>query len=114
MLVKSNELPKIEKQITATICWMDSKQLLPGSKYLVQHNTNRVLSKIDAIKNVVSTEYTGVHDANNKLALNEIGEVSIKLSKPIYFDAYKDNKSNGSFILIDTQSNTTAGVGFIN
>ena len=114
MLVKSNELPKIEKQITATICWMDSKQLQPGAKYMVQHNTNKVLSKIDAIKNVVSTEYTGVHDANNKLALNEIGEVSIKLSKPIYFDAYKDNKANGSFILIDTQSNTTAGVGFIN
>lgn len=114
MLVKSNELPKIEKQITATVCWMDSKQLQPGSKYIVQHNTNKVLSKIDAIRNVVSTEYTGVHDANNKLALNEIGEVSIKLSKPIYFDAYKDNKSNGSFILIDTQSNTTAGVGFIN
>ncbi|MEB8330114.1 GTP-binding protein [Flavobacteriaceae bacterium KMM 6897] len=114
MLVKSNELPKIEKQITATVCWMDNKQLQPGSKYMVQHNTNKVLSKIDAIRNVVSTEYTGVHDANNKLALNEIGEVSIKLSKPIYFDAYKDNKSNGSFILIDTQSNTTAGVGFIN
>ncbi|MFT6836789.1 MAG: sulfate adenylyltransferase subunit 1 [Sediminicola sp.] len=114
MLVKSNELPKIEKQITATVCWMDSKQLQPGSKYMVQHNTNKVLSKIDAIRNVVSTEYTGVHDANHKLALNEIGEVSIKLSKPIYFDAYKDNKSNGSFILIDTQSNTTAGVGFIN
>ncbi|MEJ1222591.1 sulfate adenylyltransferase subunit 1 [Sediminicola sp. 1XM1-17] len=114
MLVKSNELPKIEKQITATVCWMDGKQLLPGTKYLVQHNTNKVLSKIDAIKNVVSTDYTGVADANNKLALNEIGEVSIKLSRPIYFDAYKDNKSNGSFILIDTQSNTTAGVGFIN
>ncbi|ALM08992.1 sulfate adenylyltransferase [Sediminicola sp. YIK13] len=114
MLVKSKELPKIEKQITATVCWMDSKQLQPGAKYMVQHNTNKVLSKIDAIKNVVSTEYTGVHDANNKLALNEIGEVSIKLSKPIYFDAYKDNKANGSFILIDTQSNTTAGVGFIN
>ncbi len=114
MLVKSNELPKIEKQITATVCWMDNKQLQPGTKYMVQHNTNKVLSKIDAIRNVVSTEYTGVHDANNKLALNEIGEVSIKLSKPIYFDAYKDNKSNGSFILIDTQSNTTAGVGFIN
>ena len=114
MLVKSNELPKIDKQISATVCWMDSKQLQPGTKYLVQHNTNKVLSKIDAINNVVSTEYTGVHDANNKLALNEIGEVIIKLSRPIYFDAYKDNKSNGSFILIDTQSNTTAGVGFIN
>jgi sulfate adenylyltransferase subunit 1 len=39
--------------------------------------------------------------------------VTIKLSKPLYFDAYSENKSNGAFILIDTATNTTAGVGFI-
>jgi sulfate adenylyltransferase subunit 1 (EFTu-like GTPase family) len=38
---------------------------------------------------------------------NEIGEVNIKLSKAIYFDAYNDNKSNGAFILIDAATNTT-------
>ena len=114
MLVKTDELPKIEKQINATVCWMDSKQLRPGAKYIVQHNSNKVLSKIDAIKNIVSTDYTGLVDSNNKLALNDIGEVDIKLSKPLFFDSYKDNKYNGAFILIDTQTNTTAGVGFIN
>ncbi|MEE9363001.1 MAG: GTP-binding protein [Cellulophaga sp.] len=114
MLVKSKELPKIEKQITATVCWMDSKQLQPGAKYIVQHNTNKVLSKIDVIKNIVSPDYTGVIEANNRLALNDIGEVSIKLSKPLFYDSYKDNKYNGAFILIDAQTNATAGIGFIN
>jgi len=114
MLVKANELPRIEKVINATVCWMDNKQLQPGAKYIVQHNTNAVLSKIETIKNVVATDYSGTINANNKLALNEIGEVSIKLSKPIYYDAYENNKSNGTFILIDEQTNVTAGVGFIN
>lgn len=114
MLVKTDELPKIEKQVTATVCWMDSKNLVPGTKYIVQHNTNRVLSKIDSINSVIATDYTGEQENNNKLSLNEIGEVSIKLSKPIYFDSYNDNKSNGAFILIDAQTNTTAGAGFIN
>jgi sulfate adenylyltransferase subunit 1 len=41
------------------------------------------------------------------------GEVNIKLSKALYFDAYNDNKSNGAFILIDAATNTTAGAGFI-
>lgn len=113
MLVKTDELPKIEKQVTATVCWMDSKNLVPGTKYIVQHNTNRVLSKIDSINSVIATDYTGEQENNNKLSLNEIGEVSIKLSKPIYFDSYNDNKSNGAFILIDAQTNTTAGAGFI-
>ncbi|MBK0370630.1 sulfate adenylyltransferase subunit 1 [Flavobacterium agrisoli] len=112
MIVKSNELPTIEKDINTTVCWMDSKKLVPGTKYLVQHNTNRILAKVDAIKSVIATDYSGSKEAN-QLAINEIGEVTIKLSKPLYFDAYDKNKSNGAFILIDTSTNTTAGVGFI-
>ncbi|CAN1573995.1 CysN GTPases - Sulfate adenylate transferase subunit 1 [Flavobacteriaceae bacterium] len=112
MIVKSNELPRIEKDITTTVCWMDSKKLVAGAKYFVQHNTNRVLAKIDSVKNVIATDYSGVTPAT-QLAINEIGEVTIKLSKAIYFDAYNDNKSNGAFILIDAATNTTAGVGFI-
>ncbi len=113
MIVKSDALPKIEKEIHTTICWMDSKKLVPGSKYIVQHHTNSVLAKIDSIKNVIATDYSGSTPAA-QLAINEIGEVTIKLSKALYFDAYNDNKSNGAFILIDTATNTTAGVGFIN
>ncbi|WP_426064448.1 sulfate adenylyltransferase subunit 1 [Flavobacterium sp. DSP2-3-1] len=113
MIVKSSELPRIGKDINATVCWMDSKKLVPGTKYFIQHNTNRVLAKIESIKNVIATDYSGSSPAT-QLAINEIGEVNIKLSKAIYFDAYNDNKSNGAFILIDAATNTTAGVGFIN
>ena len=112
MIVKSNELPKVEKDIQTTVCWMDSKKLVSGAKYFVQHNTNRVLAKIDSVKNVIATDFSGTKEAS-QLAINEIGEVNIKLSKAIYFDAYNDNKSNGAFILIDATTNTTAGVGFI-
>ena len=114
MLVKTNEEPKVDKSLHATVCWMDNKQLAPGTKYIVQHNSNRVLSKISAIKNIILTDFSGSKNSDNKLALNEIGEVEIKLSKPIFYDSYIDNKSNGSFILIDEQTNATAGVGFIN
>jgi sulfate adenylyltransferase subunit 1 len=112
MIVKSSELPRIEKDINTTICWMDNKKLVAGSKYLIQHNTNRILAKIDSVKNTIATDFSGTKEAN-QLAINEIGEVNIKLSKALYFDAYIDNKSNGAFILIDPATNTTAGVGFI-
>ncbi|GGE98945.1 sulfate adenylyltransferase subunit 1 [Flavobacterium limi] len=112
MIVKSSELPKIEKDIETTICWMDSKKLVPGTKYFVQHNTNRVLAKIESVKNTIATDYSGTTPAS-QLAINEIGEVNIKLSKALYFDSYNENKSNGAFILIDAVTNTTAGVGFI-
>jgi sulfate adenylyltransferase subunit 1 (EFTu-like GTPase family) len=70
----------------------------------VQHNTNRVLAKIDSVKNIIATDFSGATEAS-QLAINEIGEVNIKLSKALYFDAYSDNKSNGAFILIDAANN---------
>jgi sulfate adenylyltransferase subunit 1 len=50
MIVKSSELPKVEKDINTTVCWMDSKKLIPGAKYFVQHNTNEFWLKLTASK----------------------------------------------------------------
>ncbi|WP_152286360.1 sulfate adenylyltransferase subunit 1 [Flavicella marina] len=113
LLVKSSELPKEAKQIEAKVCWMDAKNLVPGTKYLIQHGANRVIAKIGDVKSVIKTDFTGKDDSASQLAINEIGEVSIKLAKPLFYDAYADNKANGSFILIDAQTNNTSGVGFI-
>ena len=112
MIVKATELPKIDKEIHAIVCWMDNKKLVIGAKYMLQHHSNRVLGKVENILNTIATDYSGSSPAS-ELALNEIGEVVIKLSKAIYFDKYEEHKSNGSFILIDVATNTTAAVGFI-
>ncbi len=114
MFVKADEVPQSSKELLASICWMDGKALVPGSKYEIQHNSNRILAKIDRITGVVSTDFSGDKTEATQLLLNEIGQVTIKLSKPLFHDSYAKNKAAGSFILIDTQSNTTAGVGFIN
>ncbi|RKS56125.1 sulfate adenylyltransferase subunit 1 [Gillisia mitskevichiae] len=111
-LVKSDEIPKCSKTLISTICWMDSKSMLPSAKYLLQHNTNRILTKIDHIESISLGNYdTG--EINSNLQLNQIGQVSMKLSKLIYADTYENNPENGRFILIDPITNTTAGVGFI-
>ncbi|PHQ29994.1 sulfate adenylyltransferase subunit 1 [Leeuwenhoekiella nanhaiensis] len=113
VLVKSDEVPQSSKSLTAAVCWMDGKALVPGAKYEIQHNTNRILAKIDSVESVIATDYSGEDSSKNQLTLNEIGKVNFKLSKNLFYDTYADNKAGGSFILIDTQSNTTAGVGFI-
>ncbi|MFI8377355.1 sulfate adenylyltransferase subunit 1 [Leeuwenhoekiella sp. NPDC079379] len=113
VLVKSDEVPQSSKTLKAAVCWMDGKALVPGAKYEIQHNSNRILAKIDSIESIIATDYSGEDTSKNQLTLNEIGKVNFKLSKNLFFDNYADNKAGGSFILIDTQSNTTAGVGFI-
>ncbi|MCF6182984.1 GTP-binding protein [Lutibacter sp.] len=114
MIVKANELPNIEKQFSATISWMDAKQLEEGSKYILQHGVHKVLAKVSIIHHKIETDFSGVENNVDSLTMNDIATVSFLLNKPIFFDSFKVNRTNGSFILIDPQTNNTAGVGFIN
>ncbi len=111
-LVKSDEIAESFKNLKSTICWMDSKSLVPGAKYLLQHNTNRILTKIDSIETLKIGNYDA-GEINSNLQINQIGQVTLKLSRNIYADTYENNPENGRFILIDPATNTTAGVGFI-
>lgn len=112
MLVKSDAVPRSEKQISATICQVNSKGLRVGAKYILQHGVNRVLAKVDQIESKIHTDFSGSEEAD-QLKLNDIGKVKFRLSKPIHFDSYKENKSNGSFILIEEGEFDTVSVGFI-
>lgn len=112
MIVKSGFVPKSEKTLSATICQVNNKALKVGGKYILQHGINRVLAKVDQIESRIHTDFTGTEEVE-QLKLNDIGRVHLRLSKPIHFDSYHDNKSNGSFILIDEGSFDTVSVGFI-
>ena len=114
MLVKVGDLPTIDKNLTATIAWMDSQNLTLGSKYVLQHGVNKVLAKVDTIDHKIFPDYSGIDTDAVALGMNDIAQVTFKLNRPIYFDAFKKHRTNGSFILIDTRTNATAGVGFIN
>lgn len=114
LITKVNELPHSGQQLKSSVCWMDKKPLVKGAKFLVQIGTNTLLSIITDI--TIDESNNVINDAvefNDKLQINQIGQVSLKLNKPVFYDKYSENQSTGSFIMIDPQSNTTAGVGFI-
>ncbi|KPQ09039.1 MAG: sulfate adenylyltransferase subunit 1 [Algoriphagus marincola HL-49] len=112
MIVKVGEEPRSEKSISATICQVNAKNLRVGQKYILQHGVNRVLAKIDLIEAKVHADFSGAEESD-QLKLNDIGKVQLRLSKPVHFDSYHSNKSNGAFILIDEGSFDTVSVGFI-
>lgn len=114
MIVKKGEEPRVTKQLEATICWMDKSPLQVAEKYYIKHGVNDAQVKITSLENSIYTDFSGEVTNPSKLSLNEIGKVSLKISKPLLVDSYKDNKSNGAFILINPKTNNTSGVGFIN
>ncbi|MFS4482308.1 sulfate adenylyltransferase subunit 1 [Hyunsoonleella sp. 2307UL5-6] len=113
MIVKENDLPTIDKQFTANVCWMDSNKLNSGGKYIVQHGVNKVLAKVDRINHKINPDYSGIEKDVKGLGINDIASVTFKLNKPIFYDQFKNHRTNGSFIIIDPQSNNTVGAGFI-
>ncbi|MDO5979607.1 sulfate adenylyltransferase subunit 1 [Flavivirga spongiicola] len=113
MIVKDGDLPTIDKQFTANVCWMDSNQLTAGSKYIVQHGINKVLAKVDTIHHKIHPDYSGIDTEVFGLGVNDIASITFKLNKPIFYDQFKNHRTNGSFILIDPQTNNTVGAGFI-
>lgn len=101
------------RQVDSQICWMDRTKLSSGGTYKLKHGVNEVRAKVSNIAYKVATDSFIKDETVTELGLNDIGEVSFKLSRPIFADKYEENKENGAFILIDEQTNGTVGVGFV-
>jgi len=112
MLVRPGNLPRSRDQIDAMLVWMDGESMVPGKTYLFKHTTQTLPGTIDTLKYRVDVN-TLHRTPAPQLDLNEIGRVSISLSAPIHFDAYRRNRSTGAFIVIDRMSNATVAAGMI-
>jgi sulfate adenylyltransferase subunit 1 (EFTu-like GTPase family) len=48
-----------------------------------------------------------------RLELNDIARVRLRLSEPLAVDPYDENRATGAFILIDEATNDTVAAGMI-
>lgn len=113
VIVKTAELPKSAKEISAKICWMDHKALESNSMYLMQYGVKQFKTKVKNIAYKLNTQDVSKDETATQLDLNDIGGVQLQLAQSLYFDSYDENKENGYFILIDPVSHATSAVGFI-
>jgi len=112
MIVRPGNIPKSTNQFDATIVWLNADPLLPGKTYLFKHTSQTIPGQIDTLRYKVDVNTLHRSPAPD-LQLNEIGRCSITLSQSVYFDAYKRNRSTGSFNIIDRLTNATVGAGMI-
>ncbi len=113
MLVDKNHAPKVSQEVEAMVCWFNPRPLLPGIKYIVRHTTNEVRASIKSIDYQVDINSLEHQENVGALKLNDIGKVSFKTSKALFYDAYKLNRYTGGFIFIDETTNETMGAGMI-
>jgi bifunctional enzyme CysN/CysC len=91
---------------------MSEEELLPGRPYLLKAGTRTVGAAVSELRHRVDVENFKPLAAKT-LALNDIGFCNLSLSEPNAFDVYDDNRTTGSFILIDRFSNATVAAGMI-
>ncbi|KAA5838100.1 GTP-binding protein [Saccharopolyspora hirsuta] len=113
MLCAPENAPVAAEELTAAVCWMSARSALePGMRLLLKHTTRTVKAVVAEIRDrlEVTTLERGPAD---RLALNEIGEIVLRLAQPVFCDAYADNRFTGGAVLIDESTHATVGAVLI-
>ena len=113
MLVDADSAgPQVSRRFRAMVVWMNDEPLFPGRTYIAKHTTRTVRATVRAIRYRVDVG-TQERVTAERLVMNEIAEVEFEANLPLFFDAYAENRSTGSLILIDGLNNATVGAAMI-
>jgi bifunctional enzyme CysN/CysC/sulfate adenylyltransferase subunit 1 len=113
MIIGPDNLPGSSTDLRAKVCWMHSRPLQRGRKYLLRHTTRTVQAAIGDIEERIDMTTLEPEPHPIELALNDIGGVRLNTSAPLVFDGYGSNRLTGSFILIEPGTNATVGAGML-
>ena len=113
MIVDADDLPKVGQEIDLMVCWLGEKPMTLGGKYTIRHTTAELRCVIRDVKYKVDINTLDQMEDDKGVTLNEIACISIKTTKPIFCDPYKQNRITGSISIIDEGTNNTVGAGMI-
>jgi sulfate adenylyltransferase large subunit len=113
MLADPAQVPTVARELEATICWMAEKPLEPRTKLAIKSTTRSVRAIADELLSVIDMHTLEDRPAPERLELNDIARVRLRLSEPLVVDPYAENRATGAFILIDEATNDTVAAGMI-
>jgi len=113
MLVSTDDLPVISQDINLMICWFNERPMQLGGKYLIRINSNEAGCIIKSVSYRMNINTLENDFENRSINMNDIANITIKTSKPVFFDSYKKNNITGSMIFIDEGTNETVAAGMI-
>jgi bifunctional enzyme CysN/CysC len=113
LLADPERPPIVARELIARVSWMTDKPLEDRARLLIKQTTRTVPARAEEIISVVDIETLEDRLAPGRMELNDLGVVRFRLAEPLVVDAYKANRSTGSFILIDESTNDTVGAGMV-
>lgn len=113
MIVRENNVPVVGQDLEVLVTWMSQRPLINRSKVIIKHTTKECLAMITDIKYKIDINTLHRIEQIDSLEMNDIARISIRSSKPLFYDVYKKNRQTGSLIIIDEQTNETIGAAMI-
>jgi sulfate adenylyltransferase large subunit len=112
LLAEPARLPLHATAIEAALVWFDAQRLDTHRPYLLKHGSQTLPARVTRVLYRTNVQ-TLAEEAVNSLGMNDVGVAEIELTRTLFFDPYSNNRTSGSFILIDPQSNATLAAGMI-
>jgi sulfate adenylyltransferase large subunit len=112
VLVGEEDRPLAGTEFEATLVWMHPDPLDLHKIYMLKHTTRTVRARVKRVRHRIDVN-TLEKSVATSLDMNDIAEVDIKTTLPLFFDPYRVNRTMGSFIIIDQHTNATVAAGII-
>ncbi len=113
LLADPERPPAASRELTARLCWMSERPLEARARLLVKHTTRTVPARVDELVSKVDIHTLDDLAAPERLELNDLARVRLRLGEPIVADSYARNRATGALILIDEATNDTVAAGMI-
>ncbi|MGM5469160.1 sulfate adenylyltransferase subunit 1 [Flavobacteriaceae bacterium LMO-SS05] len=113
MIVRSNNRPEASQDIEVMLCWLGNDQAKPRAKYTIKHTSNEQTAMIKEVIYKFDINTLERKTDDKELRMNDISKVKIRTTKPLMVDAYRENRTTGSVILVDDATNETVAAGMI-
>jgi sulfate adenylyltransferase large subunit len=112
IISSARNIPHASRHLKATVVWMHPAALETRKPYLIKHASQMLKAEVKTIAHRVNIQSLDREKATG-LEMNEIGVVEIETARPLFFDAYTENRYTGSIIFIDPTNNLTVGAGMV-
>ena len=116
LLSSAPDAARAVRNIDAHVAWLSERPLLVRDRVLVQHGTALVQAMVTGISGVLDISLPGGTLESSivpgdRLALNDIGVVTLLLASPLAIEDYSVHRRMGAFVLVDPQDGATLAAG---
>ncbi len=102
-----------QRQIEATVAWMDDEPLVAGRLYWALHGHRWVKAKVQRVVHRLNIHTLAKEEAT-ELPANAVGHVTLAFQEPLITMPFAHSRVLGALILVDTASHKTSGAVLVN